>query len=83
MTTKPVTVYVRRDAAESRALLRFLEDRGVPFETRDALDPQVRQQMFHRYGVLTLPIVVIGKQAFFGFTANQAAIAAALNDSRS
>ncbi len=36
--------------------------------------------MFRRYGVLTVPVVVIGRSAFFGFEENRQAIERALID---
>ncbi|GIW08181.1 MAG: hypothetical protein KatS3mg060_2986 [Dehalococcoidia bacterium] len=35
--------------------------------------------MFQRYGVLVIPIIVIGRAAFFGFAENREAIERALD----
>ncbi|GIW09592.1 MAG: hypothetical protein KatS3mg061_0649 [Dehalococcoidia bacterium] len=40
--------------------------------------PAVRHELFRRFGVLVIPVVVVGKQAFFGFFENRAAIERAL-----
>ncbi|MFN8532619.1 MAG: glutaredoxin family protein [Dehalococcoidia bacterium] len=75
-----VTIYLRSDSAECRALKRFLDDRSIGYTERDATNPVARQEMFRRYGVLTVPVVVIGRSAFFGFEENRQAIERALID---
>ncbi|MCS6801054.1 MAG: glutaredoxin family protein [Chloroflexota bacterium] len=75
-----MTIYTRADSADCRALKLFLDARGVPYRELDARHPGVRHQMFQRYGVLVVPIVVIGRQAFFGFAENRAAIERALRE---
>lgn len=73
-----MTIYTRAGSADCRALKLFLDARGIAYRELDASNPAVRHQMFQRYGVLVVPVVVIGRKAFFGFADNRAAIERAL-----
>lgn len=58
--------------------MQFLARYNLTYSERDVANPLIRNEMFQKFGVLVIPVVVIGKQAFFGYDANRDAIATAL-----
>lgn len=51
--------------------MRYLDEAGVDYDVMDVDKPGVKQQMFARFGVLVVPVIVVGKKAFFGFDENR------------
>ena len=66
------------ESPDCRALHAFLAENDIPFVEKDVGHPGVKQQLFLKYGVLVVPVIVIEKRAFFGYDSNRAAIRKAL-----
>jgi membrane-associated protease RseP (regulator of RpoE activity) len=62
-----VTVFVKRGDPGSEATLRYLDQRGVTYTTRDVLtDPSATAILFGRLGRVTTPVVQIGERLLVG-----------------
>lgn len=63
-----VTVFVKPGDPGSEALLRYLDQRGVAYTTRDVLtDPSATAILFGRLGRVTTPAVQIGERLLVGY----------------
>lgn len=62
-----VTVFVKPGDPGSEATLRYLDQRGVPYTTRDVLtDPSATAILFGRLGRVTTPVVQVGDRLLVG-----------------
>ena len=62
-----VTVFVKPGDPSSDATLRYLDQRGVTYTTRDVLsDPSATAILFGRLGRVTTPVVQIGDRLLVG-----------------
>lgn len=62
-----VTVFVKPGDPGSEATLRYLDQRGVTYTTRDVLtDPSATAILFGRLGRVTTPVVQIGDRLLVG-----------------
>lgn len=62
-----VTVFVKRGDPGSESTLRYLDQRGVSYTTRDVLtDPSATAILFGRLGRVTTPVVQIGERLLVG-----------------
>ena len=62
-----VTVFVKPGDPGSEATLRYLDQRGVTYTTRDVLtDPSATAILFGRLGRVTTPVVQIGERLLVG-----------------
>jgi len=62
-----VTVFVRRGDPASEATLRYLDQRGITYTTRDVLnDPSATAILFGRLGKVVVPVVQIGDRLIVG-----------------
>ena len=63
-----VTVFVKPGDPGSEAVLRYLDQRGVTYTTRDVLsDPSATAILFGRLGRVTTPAVQIGERLLVGY----------------
>ena len=63
-----VTVFVKPGDPGSEAVLRYLDQRGVTYTTRDVLsDPSATAILFGRIGRVTTPVVQIGERLLVGY----------------
>ncbi|MGH7685869.1 MAG: PDZ domain-containing protein [Candidatus Dormibacteria bacterium] len=63
-----VTVFVKPGDAGSEATLRYLDQKGVAYKTRDVLsDPSATAILFGRLGRVTTPVVQIGERLLVGY----------------
>ena len=63
-----VTVFVKPGDPGSEATLRYLDQRGVAYTTRDVLtDPSATAILFGRLGRVTTPVVQIGERLLVGY----------------
>jgi S1-C subfamily serine protease len=63
----PVTVFVRSGDPASEATLRYLDQRGVAYTTRDVLtDPSATAILFGRLGRVVVPVVQVGERLLVG-----------------
>lgn len=76
---KAVVVYTAPTCPDCRALKRWLEASGVPYEKRALTDRTGMEEAKVRTGVRVAPIAFVGDQFFYGRFADQRPqIAAAL-----
>ena len=62
-----VTVFVKPGDPGSEATLRYLDQKGVNYKTRDVLtDPSATAILFGRLGRVTTPVVQIGERLLVG-----------------
>jgi glutaredoxin len=62
-----VTVFVRPGDPASEATLRYLDQRGIKYATRDVLsDPSATAILFGRLGRVVVPVVQIGERLLVG-----------------
>jgi S1-C subfamily serine protease len=62
-----VTVFVRSGDPASEATLRYLDQRGIKYATRDVLsDPSATAILFGRLGRVVVPVVQIGERLLVG-----------------
>ena len=62
-----VTVFVKPGDPGSEATLRYLDQKGVTYKTRDVLtDPSATAILFGRLGRVTTPVVQIGERLLVG-----------------
>lgn len=63
-----VTVFVKPGDSGSEATLRYLDQKGVTYKTRDVLiDPSATAILFGRLGRVTTPVVQIGERLLVGY----------------
>jgi glutaredoxin len=63
-----VTVFVRAGDPQSDALLRYLDQRGLEYTTRDVTaDPSATAILFGRLGRVAVPALTIGDRMIVGF----------------
>jgi glutaredoxin len=63
-----ITVFVRRGDPQCEALLRYLDQRGVTYATRDVTaDPSATAILFGRLGRVAVPALLIGERLIVGF----------------
>jgi len=76
---KTVVIYTTPTCPDCRALKRWLDVSGIPYEERDLTDVTVMEEAKARTGVRVAPITFVGEQFFYGTFADQRPkIAAAL-----
>lgn len=57
-----------------------LEEKGISYEERELIDPQVSEEAKATYGVRVAPISVVSEEFFYGtFAEQQPKLAEALN----
>ncbi len=63
-----ITVFVRADDAQCDALLRYLDQRGLAYTTRDVTaDPSASAILFGRLGRIAVPALTIDERMIVGF----------------
>jgi membrane-associated protease RseP (regulator of RpoE activity) len=68
MSSPQVTVYVRAGDPDCTAVVRYLQQRGLPFTTRDVLsDPSASAVLFGRLGRVVVPVVQVGERMLVGY----------------
>lgn len=64
----PITVYIRPGDPDCQAVLRFLDQRGLSYTTRDVLrDPSASAVLFGRLGRVVVPVVQVGDRLVVGY----------------
>lgn len=68
-----VIVYTKPDCPDCFNAKRFLNNREIPFETRDITDPQAVEELLALLGPgqYATPIIVLGEHVFVGFEVNR------------
>jgi glutaredoxin len=63
-----ITVFTRAGDPQSEALLRYLDQRGLPYTARDVTaDPSASAILFGRLGRVAVPALTIGDRMIVGF----------------
>jgi glutaredoxin len=63
-----LTVFIRRGDPQCEALLRYLDQRGLTYTTRDVTsDPSATAILFGRLGRVAVPALLIGDRLIVGF----------------
>jgi len=64
---KPVTVYTTRSCPHCVRAKDLLKRKGIAFKEIDVTDdPKARKEAEERYGLMTVPIIVIGDRCIGG-----------------
>lgn len=63
----PVTLYISDCGETCDQAKNHLARRGIPFTTKNANDPAVQEEMRKQFGVLQVPILVVGKSPTKGY----------------
>lgn len=74
-----VIIYTTPTCPDCWALKAWLERKGVAFEERDLLDPEIMEEAKARTGVRVAPITLVDEKVFYGtFPSQKPGLAAAL-----
>lgn len=70
---KKVILYTKPDCPDCFNARRFLNNRGIPYETRDVTTPQAVEELLQLLGPgqYSTPIIVRGEHVFVGFAVNR------------
>jgi len=65
---KQVIVYTTNDCIECTMVKQVLTMEGITFEVRDVSTSAAYQREVEKYGILGVPVTVVGERAIKGFT---------------